>query len=104
MRTYEQALEDTLQAIERHVEALDADIDQDAGDGILTLILPDRSRIILNRQAPLKELWLAARSGGYHLSWQDNRWWCVKTKEGLMTLMGRVLAEQGVPGWSVSDE
>ena len=104
MSTYEQAIEDTLQMIERHIDALDADIDQDTGDGILTLILPDRSRIILNRQAPLKELWVAARSGGYHLSWQEPRWWCVKTGEGLMTLMGRILAEQGVKGWSVSDE
>ncbi len=104
MSTYEQAIEDTLQMIERHIDTLDADIDQDTGDGILTLILPDRSRIILNRQAPLKELWVAARSGGYHLSWQEPRWWCVKTGEGLMTLMGRILAEQGVKGWSVSDE
>jgi len=54
------------------------DIDTQRTGGLLELTFPGGSKIILNTQPPLHELWMAARSGGYHYKhvagqWRDTR-------------------------------
>ena len=59
-----------LDAIEAQVDQwLDSDwidIDTHRSGGLLEMSFPDRSKIIINTQAPLQELWLAAKAGGFH--------------------------------------
>lgn len=59
-----------LQAIERACDDLnessDADIDNQRSGGMVTLTFANRSQIVVNLQKPLHEVWLAAKSGGYH--------------------------------------
>ncbi len=50
------------------------DIDASRTGGLLELSFPDRSKLIINTQAPLQEIWLAARSGGYHFKYVDGVW------------------------------
>ena len=50
------------------------DIDTQRTGGLLELTFPGGSKIILNTQPPLHELWLAARSGGYHYRHVDGHW------------------------------
>ena len=52
----------------------DADIDNQRSGGMLTLVFPDRSQIVVNLQKPLHEVWLAARGGGYHFRFVDGAW------------------------------
>ena len=56
------------------------DIDAHRTGGLLELSFPDNSKIILNTQPPLRELWLAARSGGRHFKYVDGQW--RDTREG----------------------
>ena len=54
------------------------DIDTQRTGGLLELTFPGGSKIVLNTQPPLHELWMAARSGGYHYKhvegcWRDTR-------------------------------
>lgn len=56
------------------------DIDSHRTGGLLELQLPDGSKIVVNTQPPLHELWLAARRGGYHFRWVGDRW--VDSREG----------------------
>ena len=54
------------------------DIDSQRTGGLLELGFPNGSKIIVNTQPPLQELWLAARAGGYHYrhvagAWRDTR-------------------------------
>lgn len=56
------------------------DIDSHRSGGLLELSLPDGSKLIINTQPPLQELWLAARSGGFHFRFVGDRW--VDTREG----------------------
>ena len=58
----------------------DADIDADwsLNDGILEIECEDGSKLIVNRHVPNREIWVAARSGGFHFrahagSWRDTR-------------------------------
>ncbi|CAN5462231.1 iron donor protein CyaY [soil metagenome] len=50
------------------------DIDTSRTGGLLELSFPDGSAIVLNTQPPLQELWMAARSGGFHYKYSDGQW------------------------------
>ncbi len=50
------------------------DIDAQRTGGLLELSFPDGSKIIVNTQPPLHEVWLATRAGGYHYRWAGGAW------------------------------
>ena len=56
------------------------DIDTQRTGGLLELSFADGSKIVVNTQPPLHEVWLAARAGGYHYKWVDGRW--LDTRDG----------------------
>jgi CyaY protein len=68
---FHQRVDEMLLAIEEAIDESGADIDYENAAGILTLELENGSQIIINRQTPVKQLWLAVRSGGYHFDWSD---------------------------------
>jgi CyaY protein len=55
-------------------ETSDADIDAQRSGGMVTLTFPNRSQIVINLQKPLHEVWMAAKSGGYHYRFDGNQW------------------------------
>lgn len=73
-----------LSGIEAHVDRWlqedVIDIDSSRTGGLLELSFPNGSKIVINTQPPLHELWLAARSGGFHYRYAAGRW--VDTKSG----------------------
>jgi CyaY protein len=50
------------------------DIDTQRTGGLLELTFPDRSKIVVNTQPPLHEVWLAARGGGFHYRYVQGAW------------------------------
>lgn len=91
---YNALIDETLLSIEDAVDASEFDIDFDTIAGILTLEFTDQSKIIINRQAALSQLWIAARSGGYHLDYIDGRWFCKSADSSLQPLIDRLCSEQ----------
>jgi CyaY protein len=71
------------------------DIDTHRTGGLLELAFPDGSKIIVNAQPPLHELWLAARGGGFHFRWEQGRW--VDTRDGseFLEALSRHASAQG---------
>ncbi len=64
--------------IEEAIEASGADIDYDTAGDILTLEFDNASQIIINKQTPLSQIWVAARSGGFHFDYDaDKQRWCL---------------------------
>ena len=67
-----------LKAIEANCDRIndstDADIDNQRTGGMVTLTFPNRSQIIINLQKPLQEIWMAAKSGGYHYKFNSGQW------------------------------
>jgi len=61
-------------AIDRWLQDDVVDIDGQRTGGLLELSLPGGSKIVINTQPPLQELWLATRSGGYHFRHVDGQW------------------------------
>ena len=56
------------------------DIDTHRTGGLLELSFPDGSKIVVNTQPPLHELWMAARSGGFHYKYVQSHW--ADTRDG----------------------
>lgn len=74
----EQLLRAVEQCVDRINDATDADIDNQRSGGMVTLVFANGSQIVINQQKPLHEIWMAARSGGYHYrfdgaDWQDTK-------------------------------
>jgi CyaY protein len=61
-------------AADRWLQADVVDIDTQRTGGLLELSFPNGSKIVLNAQPPLHELWMAARSGGFHYKCIGGRW------------------------------
>lgn len=70
--------ESLLLAVEKNCDRIndetDLDLDAQRVGSMLTLVFPNRSQIVINLQKPLHEVWLAAKSGGYHYRWTDGKW------------------------------
>ena len=76
---FNQLAEETMIAVEEAIEASGADIDYDNVADILTLEFSNGSRIIINKQTPLSQIWVAAKSGGYHFDYDEtSELWCLK--------------------------
>jgi CyaY protein len=71
------------------------DIDTHRTGGLLELSFPNGSKIILNTQPPLHEVWMAARGGGFHFRWDQGRW--VDTRDGteFLAALSRHASAQG---------
>jgi len=75
-------------------ESTDADIDNQRVGGMVTLTFADRSQIIVNLQKPLHEVWLAARSGGFHYKWDGEHWRDTKAGSEFFADLSRYASEQ----------
>ena len=62
------------QAVDRWLQDDVIDIDSHRTGGLLELEFPGGSKIVINTQPPLHELWMAARAGGYHFKFCDGVW------------------------------
>lgn len=85
----------TLRRIENAIDdcAVEVDLEVKAG-GVMELEFDDGSRIIINRHTAAREIWVAARSGGYHFRPLDGRWVGTRDGEELMAAIGRCITEQ----------
>lgn len=81
-------------AIDRALERSDADVDWSLVDGILEVSCEDGGKVIVNRHGPNRELWVAARRGGFHFRADGGRWRDTRSGEELGVTLARILAEQ----------
>jgi CyaY protein len=72
------------------------DIDTHRTGGLLELAFPNGSKIIINTQPPLHEVWLAAKGGGFHFRWTAGQWWDTKdSSEFVAVLSAHASAQAG---------
>jgi len=84
------------QAVEDIFDDSDLDLDLENSAGVLTVRFENGTQLILSRQAPLRQLWLAARSGGFHFDYDpdEERWICDTSNELLGEMLARIAFEQ----------
>lgn len=91
---FNQSVDMALARIEQGVEAADLDFETPA-DGILEIEFDDGSKIIINRHGVAREIWVAARSGGFHFKPQGTAWVDTKSGEDLYAKLVALIAAQG---------
>ena len=84
----ETALESLLAAGE-----LDFDIEMKPG-GVMELEFEDGSKIIVNRHAVAREIWVAARAGGFHFRWDGAAWRDTRDNAELMEKLSALASQQ----------
>lgn len=84
-----------LDRIEQQLEASGADLDFDlAAGGVLEIEFADGSKIIVNRHAVAQEVWVAAKSGGFHFRHDGEVWRDTRDGEELMVKLSRLATAQ----------
>jgi CyaY protein len=63
-----------FERIEKTLDASGTDIECSLNGPVLELEFDDDSKVIINRHGPNQEIWLAAKSGGFHYAMQDGQW------------------------------
>lgn len=91
---FNQLADQALNTIEEMVDDSGADMDYETHGNVMTLEMDNRSQIIINKQEPMHEIWLASKSGGYHFSYQDGQWICSRSGRELLTLVKEECAKQ----------
>ncbi len=86
--------EATLSRIESIVDASGADIDIERSGNVLTLEFENRSKIIINLQPAMHEIWIAAKAGGFHYQYQDGAWRDTRNKTEFFTALSHYVSEQ----------
>lgn len=96
---FNEKVDEILIVIEDALENCDADLDWDLAGGILTIECGDDaqfsgSQVIVNRQGPTQQIWVAARSGGFHFDFNaDSDLWLQGELE-LFALLNQALSAQ----------
>ncbi len=86
----------TLRHIEQAVEACGADIDFENAGEILQLEFANRSKVIVNKQGAAHQLWVAAKSGGFHYNYDAGKqqWRNDQSGAELFGELSRLVSEQ----------
>lgn len=83
-----------LRVIEDGLDAADIDYDAERSGQVLTLEFGDGSKIIVNGNAPVKEMWIAARSGGFHFRKINERWTDTRHGDEFFAALSRLVSQQ----------
>ena len=92
--------EATLDAIEAALDQLNdddmVDVECSRSGNVLEIeFLDNGSKIIVNSQAAMRELWVAARSGGFHYRQNDGKWLNTRDGSELMASLSEMVSAQG---------
>ncbi len=84
-----------LMRIEAAIENCGADVDiESKPGGILEVEFDDGSKIIINRHTAAREIWVAARSGGFHFRPEEGGWISGRDGAELYGTLSRLVSEQ----------
>jgi CyaY protein len=84
-----------LEKIRRSVEESGAECDcESKGSGVLELEFENGSRIVINRHSAAQEIWVAARSGGFHFRFDGSDWIDTRDKRELLSVISALISEQ----------
>jgi CyaY protein len=91
---YDKLTDNTLLAVEEAIEQLELDLDYESHGGLLSITFPDQSKIIINKQPPLQQLWLATKFNGHHFEWRNQQWIDNRTGSEFWQLLSDAASKQ----------
>ena len=94
---FREVAEQTIEDIQDAIDNSGADIDYDEIGGVLTLEFENGSKIIFSKQGAMNQLWMAAKSGGFHFDFDEagQQWICDSgDNEEIYSMLSRLATEQ----------
>lgn len=92
---FEALAAEVLQSVERALEASGVDVDFELKEGgVLELEFGDGAKIIVNRHAAAREIWVAARAGGFHFRWDGAAWRDTRGGAELFAALSKLVSAQ----------
>jgi len=92
---FHQQVDDLLMSFEDIIDESDVELDYENSNSILTLYCRDGSQIILNKQAPLHQIWVATKANGHHFEFSGDDWIDNRTQQTLSTVLTNAVKNQG---------
>jgi iron-sulfur cluster assembly protein CyaY len=90
---FEVVAEEALERLEHALEGLELDFERKEG-GVLEIEFDDGGKMIVNRHSAARELWVAARSGGFHFRWDGSAWRDTRSGEEFFTALSALLSRE----------
>lgn len=85
------AIED---AVENAANQAGLDIEVESVGGKVDLVFPDHTKIIINKQPPLQQIWVATKFNGHHFGYQDGQWVDVRSGAELHAFLDEAVSLQ----------
>lgn len=79
---FNQRIENCFDALESRLDEIDEDLDYETTGGVLTVEFSNRTVLVFSRQPPVRQLWLAARAGGFHFDYDEEAQDWRNTRDG----------------------
>jgi iron-sulfur cluster assembly protein CyaY len=86
------ALEEIQFALD--ASGIEADVESKA-DGVVELTFADGSKMVINRHRAAREIWVAARAGGFHFRWDGTAWRDTRDGAELFAALSKLISAQG---------
>jgi CyaY protein len=68
---FNEAIDLVFEALELALDQVEAELDYENSGGVLTVEFDNDTVLVFSRQPPTCQLWLAARSGGFHFAYDE---------------------------------
>ena len=96
---FEVLADGVLARIEQAIDSsgLDVDLQSKAG-GVLEVEFENGTKMVINRHGTAKEIWVAAKSGGFHFHWDGSAWRDTRDDSELFAALSRLISAQGGQG------
>ncbi|CAB0151526.1 Protein CyaY [Pseudidiomarina piscicola] len=91
---YHELAEATILAIEEAFEQTGIDIDSESSGDLLELTFPNSTKMVINKQPPLQQLWVATKFNGHHFEYRDGQWIDNRTGAELWSLLSEAGSKQ----------
>jgi len=91
---YDELTDQVLLAVEEAIEELDIDLDYESNGGLLSISFPEGSKVIINKQPPLHQLWVATKFNGHHFELRDGVWIDNRTGTEFWALLSDAFSKQ----------
>lgn len=92
---FEARYQDSLLNIEDAIEDSGHDLDYESVNDILTITCPNGSAIIITKQTAARQLWVAAKSGGFHFNLDPSgNWLCSLDGKPLPQMLSDLIQDQ----------
>ncbi|MCX2979526.1 iron donor protein CyaY [Halieaceae bacterium IMCC14734] len=89
-------VESTLETLELALDVMADELDYETSGGVLTVTFENDTSMVFSRQLGNHQLWVAARSGGYHFSYDEaaGDWRCTRSGDLFSEFVTTQMREQ----------